>query len=116
MPAAWPVARMSALLTPRVRRRDARVGQRAEGRGDAGQDAERHAGARQRQRLLAAAAEDVRVAALQAQHPRAARRARPTSSALIAACGVEGWPRRLPTKCSSAAAAARSAAGSTSAS
>ena len=40
----------------------------AEGRRDAGQETERNAFARQRQRFLAAAAEYVRVAALQAKH------------------------------------------------
>ena len=51
---------------------------------------------------------------------RSTRRPSPASrtrSALISACGVEGCPRRLPTKCSSAPArAARSASGATSAS
>ncbi len=48
--------------------RDAGRTQRGEARGEAGQEAERHGGLRQRQRLLAAAAEDIGVAALEPQH------------------------------------------------
>ncbi len=49
-------------------RGDAGIGQAADRRGDAGHDAERDARAGQRQRLLAAAAEDEGIAALEAQH------------------------------------------------
>jgi hypothetical protein len=47
-----------------VGRGNAGGGGRGEARGDAGHDPERDAGGGERQRLLAAAAEDVRVAAL----------------------------------------------------
>ena len=58
------------------------AGQRRAGkaRGEAGHDAEADAGARQRERLFAAAAEDERIAALEAQH-RACSRAPARSAA-----------------------------------
>lgn len=52
-------------------RRDPRVRQRAEGGGHTGQDTKGHARLRQGQCLFAAAAEDVRIAALEPQNPRA---------------------------------------------
>jgi hypothetical protein len=52
-----------------IRRRDAGIGEAADPRGDAGDDAEGNAGGGERQRLLAAAAEDEGIAALEAQHP-----------------------------------------------
>ena len=51
-----------------VRERNAGVGRGAAGGGDSGYDFERHAGLRQGLDLLAAAAEDVGVAALEAHH------------------------------------------------
>ena len=51
-----------------VRDRDAGVGEAADAGGDARDDAERHAGLDQRQRLLAAAAEHEGIAALEPQH------------------------------------------------
>ena len=58
--------------------RDAGVGRRGDGGGHAGHDDERHAGGDQRLGLLAAAAEDERIAALEPHHDLAARaRARP---------------------------------------
>ena len=64
---------------PAVRHRDARVRGRGDGRRDAGDDLERDAGGGQRLRLLAAAAEDERVAALQPHD--ALARARPARRA-----------------------------------
>ncbi len=49
--------------------RDPGIGEPADARRDPRHDAERDAGGCERQRLLAAAAEDTRVAALEAQHP-----------------------------------------------
>ncbi len=72
--AAWPVARITARLMPRMRRRDAGRGQPAKAGGHARQHAERHAGGGQRQRLLAAAPEDEGIAALEPQHPLARAR------------------------------------------
>jgi len=53
---------------PPVRHRDAGVGRRADGAGDAGHDLERHTGRRQRLCLLAAPPEHERVAALEPDH------------------------------------------------
>ena len=58
------------------RRRDRRRRQRRKPRGDAGNDAERHAGGGKRHRLLAAAAEHERIAALEPQHALARARQR----------------------------------------
>ena len=71
-----------------VRDRDARVGERGDAGGDAGHDLEGDAGGAQRQRLLAAAAEHERVAALQA-HDRLPARARSTISASVCSCGTD---------------------------
>ena len=57
-----------------MRHRDAGVGGRRHRGADAGHDLERDAGLRQRQRLLAAAAEHERVAALQPHHDAASPR------------------------------------------
>ena len=53
---------------PAVRQRDARIGRRRDGGGDAGDDDEGDAGVDERFGLFAAAAEDEGIAALQAHH------------------------------------------------
>ena len=60
---------MTAWLMPRSVAGNRCRRQRGEPRGDARNDAERHAGGRERQRLLAAAPEHERIAALEPQHP-----------------------------------------------
>ena len=54
--------------------RDAGIGEAADAGADAGHDAEGNAGRHQRHRLLAAAPEDERIAALEPQHPPALAR------------------------------------------
>ena len=92
-----------------LRRRDAGARQRPEGRGDA-----RAGCGTARRRAPAPAPPRRRGRRWSGRRPSAAARAaplarEPTISALISSCGVEGWPRRLPTKCSSARRARRAA-------
>ena len=72
--------------------RDAGVGGRRHTGGHAGHDLERHAGLDQRLRLLAAAAEDERVAALEAHDGACRPCACSTSSALISSWDIVGRP------------------------
>ena len=65
------------------RRRDAGQRRAGQARGEAGHDAEADAGARQRQRLLAAASEDERIAALEAHAPCLLSRASAISRSLM---------------------------------
>ena len=87
---SWPVTNATALASSRWVTGMPGVGGRGDARGDAGHDLERDARRAQRLRLLAAAAEHERVAALQPHD--AARRARPcsTSSRSISSCGTCG--------------------------
>ena len=62
---SWPVTTVKCVDSAAVGDRDAGVGGRADGAGDAGHDLERDAGRGERLGLLAAAAEHERVAALQ---------------------------------------------------
>ena len=87
-----------------LRHGDARVGGRRDAGGHAGHDLELDAGRAQRLGLLAAAAEDERVAALQPHDPRPAR-ACSTSSAVVSSCGTCSPPPTLPTSISSASGA-----------
>ena len=94
-PAPWPVAKITAWLTPRsVGGISAAAGAGKPG-GDARDDAEGDAGLGQRQHLLAGAAEHERVAALEADDARPCR-ASSTRRAEIASCSAEGWWPRLP--------------------
>ena len=77
--------------------RDAGVGGRGDAGGDAGHDLELDPGRAQRFALLAAAAEDERVAALQPHHAAARPRAASISRSPISSCGTEGTPGCLPT-------------------
>ena len=65
---SWPVTIATCAATPAVGDRDPGVGGRGDRRRDAGHDLERDAGGREGLRLLAAAPEDERVAALEPHH------------------------------------------------
>ncbi len=84
------------------RRRNAGIGERAEGRGDAGQDAERDLRAGERQGLLAAASEDIGVAALQPAAPADSSRARWISSAVMSSWRADSLCRRACPRSASA--------------
>ena len=71
----WPDTTITLDESAAMRDRNARQRRRGERRRDAGDDLERHAGRRQRDRFFAAAAEHERIAALQPDHALAAPRA-----------------------------------------
>ena len=75
---------------------NAGIGQAADARGDARHDAERHAGARQRLRFLAAAPEHEGIAALQPQHALALPRQIDQQVGNVALLAGLVTPARLP--------------------
>jgi hypothetical protein len=75
-----------------VGERNAGAGRTARRRGDAGHDLAGHAVPRQVERLLAAAPEDQRIAALEAHDPVT----RPRQRSLVSSCGRECAPLALP--------------------
>ncbi len=77
--------------------RDPGVGGRGDPGGDAGDDLELDPGLAQRFALLAAAAEDERVAALQPHDAACPARAASISRSPISSCGTDGTPGCLPT-------------------
>ena len=79
-----------------VGHRDARVGGRADGAGDAGHHLEGDAGGGERLGLLAAAPEHERVAALEPHHALGRSAPRSTRTALICSWVRSTWPGALP--------------------
>ena len=102
---SWPVTNATALAIAALGDRDPGVGRRGDARGHAGHDLERRRRARaQRLRLLAAAAEDERVAALEAHDGAPGRRVLDAAAALVSSWGTCSPPPTLPTSTSSASA------------